>query len=100
MRPPNTQECIYFGRKLSSLDTDIESNAHSVCIGSPNDEAIYFGDCLEPGEDLSRERVTIYAEVDDVEVKLDLEDILVFAKKYCNGIFERVAMEAKEKQDE
>lgn len=88
-RKPNTQECIYAGRKLSNINTDIESTFQGICVGSERDDEIYAYD-----ENILKERVVIY--IDDCvdgEGYMDLEDVLRFAAKYCRGIYDRVASE-------
>ena len=63
-RKPNTQECIFFGRKLSNLSCDeIEVSEGYVSIGSDRDDEIYFrkndlGELILPADAL-KERVTI-----------------------------------------
>ena len=93
MRSPNSQECIYFGRKLSDIVTDIESSV-GIEIGSETDDKIYFPPVLKEGEEMLKERVKIYTE-DGQDI--DLEDVLRFAAKYCRGIYDRVGDEVPDK---
>lgn len=108
MREPNSHECSYFGRKLGNTRCAIEVSLGYVVIGSENDDSIYFGECLEKGEEMLKERVTITAmfepeSFDDGPMEdghcfdIDLEDVLRFAAKYCNGIYKRVLQESEEK---
>lgn len=109
MRKPNTQECAYYGRKLGNvICDDIKTSIGTVCIGSDNDDQIYFGESLEDGEEMLKERVTITVMHDgDVvngvtqehEIEVDLEDVLRFAAKHCRGIYERVLKEVKPAND-
>ena len=49
-RKPNSQECIYFGRKLNNIVCEVEmSEDIDMCIGSDNDDEIYFPPVLEKG---------------------------------------------------
>ena len=107
-RKPNSQECIFFGRKLSNISCDeIEVSDGYVAIGSDSDDEIFFhkndlGELTLPADAL-RERVTITCINDggsDVEPEgegwcfdIDLEDILRFAAKNCRGIYMRVLRE-------
>lgn len=104
MRNPNSQECSYFGRKLSCVSCDdIEVSKGYVCIGSERDDEIYYDiKTIEPKENMVKERITITAiyepEIGEDEghcVDIDLEDILRFAAKHCQEIYERVLGEAK-----
>jgi hypothetical protein len=99
MREPNSHECIYFGRKLSNTDTDIEVTPKDydavVTIGSECDDEIYFPPVLKDGEEMLKERVKMYLEADtqndEIHVfEVDLEDVLMFAAKNCAGIYKRV----------
>lgn len=98
MRRPNSQECSYFGRKLSNIETDIGSGGNSyIYIGSNRDDEIYFPPVLKKGEEMLKERVALF--IEDVNgdfcTNIDIEDILKFAHKYCRGIYNRVAEEDK-----
>ena len=97
MRKPNTQECEFFGRKMTSIVCDVENNCTEIHIGHNNDDLIYFGDNLRlTGGEMRKERVTIYLEnFVNQEVEVDLEDVLRFAAKHCRGIYERVLKETK-----
>jgi len=53
-RKPNSNECVYNGRKLSNTIANVKA------------------------EDWP---------------EIDLEDVLIFSRKYCNGIFERILKE-------
>lgn len=94
-RLPNSQECKYHGRKLSSLICDIreldtqyiETNVNHLCIGSDSDDEIYDFD----GLNMVKERVKIYLTNEGIEI--DLEDVLRFSANHCNGIYERVRKE-------
>lgn len=94
---PNSQECAYYGRKLSDIRCDnIRTSAKYVVIGSDRDDEIYFGEALKAGEEMLQERVELSVlydtdEGDERNIEIDLEDILVFARRYCNGIYERIA---------
>ena len=98
MRKPNSQECIYFGRKLNNVVPDVEiSKGWEICVGSDNDDEIYFPPVLKEGEEMLKERVKIYIQYDYEEsdvsegyAEIDLEDILRFAASNCRGIFDRV----------
>ena len=89
MRSPNSNECSDFGRKLSCIETDIESSV-GIEIGSETDDKIYFPE----GGEMLKERVKIYTE-DGQDI--DLEDVLRFAAKYCRGIYDRVGDEVPDK---
>ena len=107
-RQPNTQECVYFGRKLSNVVCDsIESNA-DLCIGSENDDSIYFDvldNVLTMTDETVKERVFLYVNssgdspnyTEHEEYKIDLEDLLKFAAENCNGIYKRVLKESEVK---
>ena len=104
MRQPNSHECLPdYGRKMSSIGCDdIETSAGYVCIGSENDDQIYFGECLKEGEEMLKERILITAMYDGDPrseyndghlVNIDLEDVLRFAARNCQGIYRRVMEE-------
>lgn len=96
IKQPNTHECLHYGRKLSNIACDnIEVDLGYIVIGSESDDEIYFGDCLRKGEKMLKERVKITAFYESVKhnagiLNIDLEDLLVFAAKYCKGIYSRV----------
>ena len=95
LREPNSQECLYFGRKLSCFVCNegvIETNADDICIGSDRDDEIYYesGD-FKPEGAMLRERVKIY--LPDYSIEIDLEDVLRFSARNCRGIYDRVASE-------
>lgn len=98
---PNTHECLYFGRKLSNhMCDDISVNCGDLSIGSENDDQIYFGDCLDSGEEMIKERVSIIVMKDGDNgflVDIDLEDVLRFASQNCLGIYKRVLSEVEDK---
>jgi hypothetical protein len=96
MRKPNSQECAYFGRKLSSIVCDdiYRHVGWDLCIGSDQDDEIYFPPVLKSNEVMLKERVMISVESDSgAFCEIDLEDVLRFARLYCNGIYERVLTE-------
>ena len=94
MRTPNSKECAYGGYKLSSICTDIECfdvdgiPALQVVIGCDEDDTFY-SDSDKQG------RVTIEIELEDNLITLDLEDVLVFAKKYCSTMYSRINNDAQ-----
>lgn len=99
----NSQECIYFGRKLSNIICDdIKVSLGYVVIGSDNDDEIYFdieANVYKENDRTLKERVKITAICDDENghcVDIDLEDVLRFAAKYCRGIYDRVGIEQEE----
>lgn len=100
-RNPNTQECAYFGRKLSNTSCDnIQVSLGYVVIGSEKDDEIHFGECLEDGEAMLEERVKITLlyepdEGDGFVSQIDLEDVLRFAAQNCSGIYKRIYEEYK-----
>ena len=103
MKEPNSQECSFFGRKLGNICfPSIEISDGYVCIGSENDDEIYFdiidGAHTEP-KGMIKERVTITAMKDGDDgflTEIDLEDVLRFAAKNCSGIYKRVLKEIEE----
>ena len=71
---------------------DIEVLSGEVCVGSSNDDHIFFGNSLGYGEKMLQERVQIYimnADYDSYN-EIDLEDVLQFAKKYCSKMCDRI----------
>ena len=111
MRKPNTQDCDYFGRNLSSNTCDdIEVSEGYVAIGSDRDDEIYFSKNeygeMVLSEGALRELVKITCINDGgngVEptgegwcFDIDLEDILRFAARNCRGIYTRVLREVSE----
>lgn len=85
----NSDECIAGGYKLSCLVTEIgcSENVQQVSIGCDDDDTFYDG-AGKSG------RVEIEIEMTDGQLaSIDLEDVLRFARSYCNGIYERVLME-------
>lgn len=105
-RKPNSHECAYYGRKLGNVICDeIEVSLGYVVIGSDRDDEIYWGKCLNGDKEMLKERVVITAihdgfDIDSGEVghcfDIDLEDILRFAAKHCNGIYTRVMREEED----
>lgn len=96
-REPNSHLCLYKGRKLSNIITGISCSEGYCVVGSENDDEIYLGD-----ENILKERVMLYIGFErgpnwEHFIDVDLEDILTFASKYCNGIYEKVY---KENQNE
>ena len=93
MRNTNTQECLYFGRKLADICCDgIETSQGYVCIGSDKDDEIYFNEELGAGQDMLKDRVKISAiyepeKGDGYCVDIDLEDVLCFAARYCQVMY-------------
>jgi len=111
-REPNSQECTYFGRKLSCITLDDpelpEQYVHTsddtyVCIGPDRDDEIYWDDNNLAAGPTLKERVVIHCINDDDEnsgengfaFDIDLEDVLRFAAKYCRGIYDRVSNEVE-----
>lgn len=95
MKKPNTQECVFFGRKMSNILPDIDIHVGwSICIGSDRDDEIYFPPVLKHGEEMLKERVKVMIEDDGGKYcEFDLEDLLKFAAVNCKGIYDRVASE-------
>ena len=91
-KKPNTQECVNFGRKMSLNVCDIEVLSGEVCVGSRNDDHIFFGDSLGYGEKMLEERVKIFLMDHERESynQIDLEDVLQFAKKFCPKMCDRI----------
>lgn len=109
-RAPNSQECKYFGRKMSCIicnDTEIPQNyIHTsdetyVCIGSDCDDSIFWDDDNLAAGPTLKERVVIHCINEDeasngengFAFDIDLEDVLRFAAQHCRGIYERVLRE-------
>jgi hypothetical protein len=101
-REPNSQECEYFGRKLSNHccnDVEVSGNAY-LSIGSERDDEIYFNEAdgkYTPEDGMIKERVllSVSENVLGFSAEIDLEDLLRFAAKNCAGIYERVYKETK-----
>ena len=101
MRTPNSQECLYFGRKLSNVETGVEVSLGTpsyrldtertyAVIGSDRDDEIYDPVVIdEPDHEMLKERVKIYLPEEGLEI--DLEDVLRFAFENCRGIWDRVS---------
>jgi len=100
-RKPNSQECAYYGRKLSNVATDdIQCRDRDcyVVIGSDRDDEIYFstekGDFLPKYEDMLKERVKLYVFSEcmskEYDNEIDLEDLLKFCAVNCTELYERV----------
>tara|TARA_R110000850_G_scaffold112728_1_gene226970 strand:- start:176 stop:487 length:312 start_codon:yes stop_codon:yes gene_type:complete len=103
MKKANSHECSYFGRKLgNTCCSSIEVSNGYVCIGSENDDEIYFdviNGAYTESKGMIKERVTIAAMKDGDDgflTEIDLEDILRFAAKNCSGIYKRVLKESEE----
>ncbi len=98
MRRANTQECIFFGRKLSNIVSDIEIHVGwDICIGSDIDDEIYFPPVLKDGDEMKKDRVKVMIEDDGGKFcEFDLEDLLVFAAKNCGTMYKRVIDENNE----
>ena len=98
-RPPNSHECKYYGRKLSSREPDVEATTGYVIIGSDHDDEIYFDESLpDGGGDMLKVRIKLSAlhepdEGDGFRTDLDLEDILRFAAENCTEMYMRVLKE-------
>lgn len=93
MREPNTQLCSYFGRKLSNIMLpEVEvTKPFYIVFGSERDDEIYFGDCLEDGEEMLMERVLMTVMDDEgTYIDIDLEDILKFAAIHCRALYWKV----------
>jgi hypothetical protein len=93
-REPNTQECAFYGRKLSNTVFEGEADGN-VCIGSDNDDSIYFHDC-EYG-DVLKERVTVHVDFGLECGEIDLEDLLKFCAEHCRELMIRVLEETPHK---
>ncbi len=103
MKKHNSQECAYLGYKLSCIDTGVEVKDGYLNIGCDDDDTFY----KRGGKPENTGRVTVsvntmqnrpmndLCEVYESSVQFDLEDLLVFAKKYCTGIYERVNKEVR-----
>ena len=96
-RKANSNECVYNGRELSDTITDIKASEYvdQVCIGADNDDEF---DCLsDKSEKEGRIKIGLEINILDNEIwpEIDLEDVLVFARKYCNGIYERILKEVE-----
>ena len=80
-RKPNSHECIYKGYKMECTEPEIETNEDNLYI------------CFTKKNDLDNDRIVINLEKcedNPFYFHIDLEDVLRFAKKNCNGIYERV----------
>lgn len=89
----NSQECRYFGYKLSSLVTCIgaSENVHNISIGCADDDEFYSKKISSTEEVPEKTgRVQIEIETNHDIVFIDLEDVLRFARRYCNGIYHRI----------
>lgn len=99
MKPHNSHECYAFAYKLSNVDTGINAYCNGavieqITIGCERDDEFYNVN----GKPELTDRVMLDVDIDLGEiigaaVSLDLEDILVFARKHCNGVYERVMRE-------
>lgn len=91
-RPSNSQECAYGGYKLANIIPEIETRTSTpvegLSIGCDEDDTFYAGSGKQGRVEIE---VTTGLDV----VALDLEDVLVFARKYCSGIYERVLREVE-----
>jgi len=96
MKKHNSLECVYGGYKLSSFNVDIDVKASTeidtLCIGSDDDDSFY-----ENSGKSGRIKLYVGTQLDIVEI--DLEDILVFARKNCAGIYKRVFEEVEETKE-
>jgi len=96
---PNSQECSFFGRKLSCIICDIAiSEGCEIWIGSERDDEIFFDtkDWSPKQDEMLKERVLIMVGDEDTHIEIDLEGVLRFAAKYCTGIYKRVMNEINE----
>jgi hypothetical protein len=85
----NSQECVYGGYKLSCLNFEAtcSDNVAAVSAGCDEDDTFYYG-AGKAG------RVLLFVELSDGQMaEIDLEDVLGFARRYCNGVYERVLRE-------
>ena len=98
---PNSQECIYYGRKLGNICCDdIYVDVGYISIGSNGDDTIDYNPENPPSDQkgMLKERVTLTCindgDIPDDElhlINIDLEDVLRWSAKYCRGIYDRVA---------
>ena len=96
-RNANSNECRYNGRKLSNIVSNIKASAYidQICIGADNDDS--FDAIAENSQEEGRIKIGLEINIPGKEIwpEIDLEDVLVFARKYCNGIYERIRAEVK-----
>ena len=95
-RLPNSNECVHNGRKLSNTVAQVKASERvvQVCIGADDDDQ--FDALVEKSPKEGRVKIGLEIEGRKDWFEIDLEDVLRFAKKYCNGIYERVRDEEKE----
>ena len=96
-RPPNSNECSFNSRKMSNIVAKVKCSPFidQVCIGADDDDEF---NCLsEKSKKAGRIKIglEINTSVAECWPELDLEDILIFAKTYCNGIYERISKEVE-----
>lgn len=88
MKKPNSQECAYSGYKLSSITPNIDviasTEIDTLSIGSDDDDTFY-----ENSGKSGRVKLYVGTQLDIVEI--DLEDVLIFERKYCTGIYDRIS---------
>ena len=91
-KKPNTQECDNFGRKMSLKICNIQVLSGEICIGSDNDDQIFFGGNLKESEEMLTKRVKIYIMDSSYDYynEIDLEEVLRFAKEHCSKMCDRI----------
>ena len=96
-RQANSNECLYNGRKFSNIVANIKASEYidQVCIGADNDDT--FDSIAKKSQKEGRIKIGLEINIPNKEIwpEIDLEDILVFARKYCNGIYERILEEVE-----
>lgn len=96
-RLPNSNECIYNGRKLSAAVPNIKTSKdiEAIFIGADDDDE--FDSLVEKSPEEGRIKIELQMTTPDEIAcpQIDLEDVLRFARKNCNGIYERVQNEVK-----
>lgn len=90
MRTPNSKECLNNGLGMYNIPTNIGAEAS----WQYNNLETMIGcfDCDELNDDgtHSEGRIEISVDIYGRILWLDLEDILVFAKKYCPAMYWRI----------
>jgi len=94
-RRPNSNECAFNGRKMSNIVTDVKCSPYidQVCIGTDDDDE--YDSLLPNSKKEGRIKIGLEINTPGAECwpEIDLEDVLKFAQKHCNGIFERIQKE-------
>lgn len=92
-RLPNSNECVHNGRKLSNTVAQVKASERivQVCIGADDDDQ--FDALVENSPKEGRVKIGLEIAGGEDWFEIDLEDILRFARKYCNGVYERVRNE-------